>query len=355
MDLPPSVSSYKDRHGKTRFRYRRPGQPAQALPGQPGDPKFEAAYALAAAGQQIRPKPVRRNAPAPRTLRAAWLEVQKTGEWQGLKASSKVQQIGVAERFLAMEIAPKAKVVFGQMPVSGIRRGDVKKILGRFAAHPHAGEAVLRLLRKITLTAMDLEWIESDPTYRIKCRPKMIGHRAWTDEELAAYETRWPVGTTERLGYALALYTGQRRSDVAPMRWDAINGGGVAVIQEKTDTPLWIPIHPELKIVLDATPQVGETVLTTAYGKAFSVYGFGGKMADAIGEADLPDACRLHGLRKSAGRCLAEAGATTRQIMAILGHKSLAEAERYTREAAQRKLAQEGIDHWARPKLMVVK
>ena len=76
-------------------------------------------------------------------------------------------------------------------------------------------------------------------------------------------------------------------------------------------------------------------------------------MHDAIAAAGLRD-CRLHGLRKSAGRCLAEAGASTRAIMAILGHKSLAEAEHYTREAEQRHLAQQGIDQWSRPRLAVI-
>jgi hypothetical protein len=40
---------------------------------------------------------------------------------------------------------------------------------------------------------------------------------------------------------------------------------------------------------------------------------------------------------------LAEAEATTREIMAILGHDAIAHAELYTREAEQRDLASEGM------------
>lgn len=40
---------------------------------------------------------------------------------------------------------------------------------------------------------------------------------------------------------------------------------------------------------------------------------------------------------------LAEAGCTAKQIMAILGHRSLSEAERYTRDADQIGLADEAI------------
>jgi site-specific recombinase XerD len=40
---------------------------------------------------------------------------------------------------------------------------------------------------------------------------------------------------------------------------------------------------------------------------------------------------------------LAESGATTRQIMAILGHDDINHAELYTREAEQRRLAADGM------------
>ena len=56
-------------------------------------------------------------------------------------------------------------------------------------------------------------------------------------------------------------------------------------------------------------------------------------MRDAITAAGLPLDCKPRGLRKAAGRLLAEAGATAKMIMAVLGHTTLAEAERYTEEA----------------------
>jgi integrase len=46
-----------------------------------------------------------------------------------------------------------------------------------------------------------------------------------------------------------------------------------------------------------------------------------------------------HGLRKSAGRRLAEAGCTVKQIMAVLGHKTMQEAAHYTESADQERLA----------------
>jgi integrase len=351
--LPAHVSAYHDRHGRLRYRYREKGKPARALPGEPGNQQFEDALAEAKAGIAPPSRSAKIARPS-RTLRAAWLEVQTSIDWKNLKFSTKTQQINIAERFLASPIAPGESTTFGQLPFEGLARGAIKRTLGRYSATPHAAGSVLRLLRKLCLMAVDNEWIEHDPTYRIKYRPKTIGHRAWTDDELVQYKRKWAIGTPQRLGYALALYTGQRRADVAAMTWKAFDGTGIAVRQQKTGTPLWIPVHPNLAPVLTATKRRSLPILVTSYGNAFTTCGFGNMMADAIGDAGLPDACRLHGLRKAAGRCLAEAGATANQIMAVLGHKTLAEAGRYTKEAAQKRLAQQGMDHWSRPQLAVV-
>jgi len=61
-------------------------------------------------------------------------------------------------------------------------------------------------------------------------------------------------------------------------------------------------------------------------------------MSDAIRKAGLPPYCKAHGLRKAAARRLAEAGCSTQEIMAVTGHKTLSEVERYTRAAEQERL-----------------
>jgi hypothetical protein len=43
------VNEYKDRHGKVRRYFRRPGEPNVPLPGIPGSAEFLAAYAAALA------------------------------------------------------------------------------------------------------------------------------------------------------------------------------------------------------------------------------------------------------------------------------------------------------------------
>jgi hypothetical protein len=70
-------------------------------------------------------------------------------------------------------------------------------------------------------------------------------------------------------------------------------------------------------------------------------------MSAAIREAGLPRRCKAHGLRKAAARRLAEAGCSASEIMAITGHKTLAEVERYTRAAEQERLARQAIKRQA--------
>jgi integrase len=54
-------------------------------------------------------------------------------------------------------------------------------------------------------------------------------YHTWTADELAAFETRWPIGSTPRLAFALLLYTGQRRSDVVGMAWSDVDDGAIQV------------------------------------------------------------------------------------------------------------------------------
>jgi integrase len=136
------------------------------------------------------------------------------------------------------------------------------------------------------------------------------------------------------------LNLGQRRSDVVRMAQTHITPERkIRIKQQKTGRELLIPLHRDTVEALDAYSIQHIVIITTAYGKPFTVDGFSGWMRDAISEAGLPLDCKPHGLRKAAGRLLAEAGATSKMIMAILGHTTLAEAERYCEEAEQAGLA----------------
>src|SRR4051812_7418487 len=74
--------------------------------------------------------------------------------------------------------------------------------------------------------------LHHDPSPGIK-RPKGGKIRSWTDAEVTQFEKRWPVGTKQRLGFALHLYTGQRRSDVHRMTWGDVTGDSIRVVHRE--------------------------------------------------------------------------------------------------------------------------
>jgi integrase len=184
--------------------------------------------------------------------------------------------------------------------------------------------------------AVDEGFRADDPSAGLKkLKIRGGGFAAWSEDDISRFEARFEVGTRARLALALLLYTAQRRSDVIRMGWQHVREGNIAVTQQKTSASLWIPIHPVLSTILAATPRQNMTFLVTARGKPFTPAGFGNWFGESCRRAGLPVGHNAHGLRKSAARRLAEAGCTSRQIMAVTGHRSLDEVERYTREATR--------------------
>ncbi len=153
-----------------------------------------------------------------------------------------------------------------------------------------------------------------------------------------------------RLTLALALYTGQRRSDIVLFGPKQIREGWLVFTQQKnrnrSPVDMEIPIVPELRRIIDATPCGSDTFLVTAYGKPFTANGFGSKVRAWCDEAGLPN-CSIHGLRKAAAARLAELGRSEHEIMAITGHKTSKEVIRYTRAASQKLRARNAMKDFA--------
>ena len=331
----PGVESWRDRHGRLRHYYR----PTKAhkrvtLPGEAGSAEFMAAYHAALAASA--PDRVKVRTAPPGTMAALAASYYTSAAFADLRPSTRATRRGIIDRFL---------VDHGTKAVATIERRHVIAILDRFANRPGAGSNLRKMLRLLFARAIDLGWRKDDPTIAIKSR-KTGSWRSWTDAEIAAMEARWPIGTRERLAFALHLYTGQRRSDVVKMTRADIAGGVIRIVQTKTGNKAVVPLHRDLRPILDASPIGTLYLIETAFGRPFSVAGYGNWLRATHRAAALPDDCVTHGLRKAAGRLLAEAGASTKQTMAILGLRSLSLAELYTRDAEQEHLAVGGMTAW---------
>ena len=96
--------------------------------------------------------------------------------------------------------------------------------------------------------ALDAGMVTADPTVGIEnpVGPKSEGFIPWTEDDVAAYEKRWPVGTRQRVWLDVLLYTGLRRGDAVRLGRPHVRDGIATIKTEKTDTLVVIPILPAL-------------------------------------------------------------------------------------------------------------
>ncbi|XUM25093.1 tyrosine-type recombinase/integrase (plasmid) [Bradyrhizobium oligotrophicum S58] len=322
--LPPNVERNVVK-GHVYYAYR-VGKGARIKLPDPASPEFGAAYQAAVAGSgAARPSPQQDE---PRSLGALIASYYDSEEFAALRASSKE---GYRRRLELMRAA------HGHRSVAGLTRERIEaKILKPLANRPGAKLDTLKKLRILIRHAKALHWINSNPSEGIK-RGKSKEIRAWTDNEMAAFEKRWPYGTRQRAAYEMMLNVGTARADTHLTTWTQAEHEIFEYTRRKTRVAVVVSQAESLRQALAALPRRHMTILVTEWGKPFTVDGFSGWMRDAMTAAGLPLDCKPHGLRKTLGRLLADAGATAHDIMAALGHMTLAEAERYTREADRRR------------------
>jgi integrase len=337
LKLPPYVHAFRDRHGKARYYFRRPGFKRAALPGLPWSPEFMAAYESAVHGPGAA-LGISRSRPG--TVAAAVA---------GYFASVAFANLAETTRHTRRRILERFRVEHGDKRISGLGRNHVERLIA--AKTPGAALNFLVALRALMRHAVTSGLCPEDPTAGVRA-PKFrsAGFYTWTEEDIAAFESKHSVGSRARLALVLLLYTAQRRADIVHMGRQHVRDDLIHVRQTKTGTTLAIPLHPELRAVLEATPTDHLTFLTTRGGRPFRPDVFTHWFKRRCREAGLPAQASVHGLRKAACRRLAELGCSANVIAAISGHSTLREVSRYTAAADQVRLARQGIEALTRTK-----
>jgi integrase len=168
------------------------------------------------------------------------------------------------------------------------------------------------------------------------------GYHTWTVDEVCQFGERHPIGTKARLALALLLYTGQRRSDITRLDRQHVRDGKITLTQFKgrnrKPMRLVLPVLPALQQVIDASSCGDMTYLVNDLGRPFSGASFGNWFRERCVEAGVPG--RAHSLRKAGSTFAANNGATSHQLMAMFGWRTLKMAEQYTRAADQQRLAE---------------
>lgn len=105
-------------------------------------------------------------------------------------------------------------------------------------------------------------------------RPKKLykadrSDKLWLPHHLDAFRAVAPPQM--RLALELALWTGQRLSDLLRLGWASYDGKRIAFRQGKRRRKVDMPFAAPLKALLDATPKKALTILTAPNGKPWRV------------------------------------------------------------------------------------
>lgn len=332
-----------DRHGNVRVYLRKKGLPKVRLRSEPGTEAFWEEYKAALSRPASSARTALHEAPSGGTFR--WL-------CERYYRSAEFMQLGERTRYVRRGLLD----TLCERNESGLKRfarmqpRHVREIRDEKVNTPEAANGRLKALRQLFAWAIEAGVAATNPAREVPYLASgSDGFHTWTIEEVHAYEAAHPVGTKARLAMALLLYTGVRRSDVVrlgpSMEHDGVlhfseTKGAMSKTRNRTggQKHRQLPILPELRAVLDATPLGQTTYLVTEFHKPFTAAGFGNRFRKWCDDAGL-DHCSAHGLRKAGATIAAENGATEHQLMAIYGWESPKQAALYTRKVNRRRLA----------------
>jgi integrase len=332
-ELPPYASSFKDRHGKERVRFRKTGLPTLYPKSVPGTEDFWQEYL---AWKAAKPAPIGAELIEPGTFDDLITQFYRSTVWHNIpKESTRRTYRGDLERFRAKN---------GKTLIRKVNAASIVRLMEKRAATPAAAGNLLKRLRTLFDYAIVIGMRRDNPAKAVKL-PRMSGkgYHEWTEAEIAQFEAYHKLGTKARLALAIFLYTAQRRSDVAAMGEDPQKPGYVKVRQLKTDALLSIRMHPKLREAAAACPSGAPTLIVSERGRPYTKESLGNWFRKMCNEAGLPH-CSAHGLRKAASRRMAELGLSNQLIKSITGHSTDSEVSRYTRNADQSLRADQAMD-----------
>jgi hypothetical protein len=163
-----------------------------------GTPEFKAEYKAAVSGT-----PAPKVKGAPRVDSLAWLiaRYRETTAWMGLAAATRRQRENIFRHVI--ETA-------GDKPYLKVDSAVIAAGRDRRAHTPAQARNFLDAVRGLFRWAKEAQHVPADPTEGVKNpkRKKGPGFKKWTEDEMQAYERRWPLGTRQRVWLDTLAYTG---------------------------------------------------------------------------------------------------------------------------------------------------
>ena len=330
---PPHLNRQVTRHGKVVWYVRIGKGPYIRLRSAYGTDGFWDEYRAALSG-----KPQTKRGPASGSL--SWLigQYRDSQAWAKLSRATQRQRENIFRGVVATS---------GNVPARDIGPKSIAK--GIDDRRQSQARHFLDAMRGLYKWAVKAGHVASDPTETHHVEKKSgEGFAPWTDDEIAAFEQRWPLGTRERVAFDTFRYTGLRRGDVAMLGKQHVRDGVIAINTEKTGTRVTIPVLPELQATWDAGPTGELFFVATEDGQKMQKESLGNMFREACKAAGVNKSA--HGIRKYAATTAANNGATVAQMEAMFGWEGGRMASHYTRSADRSKLAKEAIKFLAKAK-----
>lgn len=336
----PYLYRERTRHGKLVWYVRRERHGKRVrIDGEFGSREFIEAYHAALADQA----PVKAGAAVHGTL--GWLitEYLASPTWRNTARETRKQLTYQFDRLMAQAATVRLSSITSRAIVEG---------RDRRAATPSDANKFLRAMNRLMSWAVERQLIENNPAKgiaKLRLPNADVGFHTWTEDECAAYEDRWPVGTRERLAFDILLYTGFRRGDAVRLGRQHVKDGIARIRSSKTGEDLFVPILPPLAESILATKTGDMAFLITAKGTPFGKEAFGTWFRKACQAAGVPGSA--HGLRKAGAVRAAEGGATETQLNALFGWaEGSRESATYTRKANRAKQAKDAARLLIKPR-----
>ena len=225
--------------------------------------------------------------------------------------------------------------IIGDLPVADVTEQDVLKIRRGLASKPTTANRTLACLSKAMSLAERWRWRphHSNPCRYVDHFPERQRHRILTADEIArlfaALDTCDTVMPSARALFRLLALTGLRCGEWRLAQWswlDEVNRTlRIPEHGSKTGARV-VPLSDEVWRVLDELPRDSICILPGRTGGPMSGQP---KAWRAVCKAAGIEGAVIHDLRHMVGTYAALAGATSREVADLLGHKQLSTTERY--------------------------
>lgn len=326
--------------------------------------KFGDATDWVRAEKQTREKrePLPDTPPIPGSLRWYWTLYKQSDRWQGdiavgekgLADSTRLARSGLIESLLYDN---------GERPFAALSRKAIRAEMK--ARTPVQAGNLLSALRHMIRWMIEEEYLEEDddPTIGLKSGKAAASRESggwvpWTEEDMAKYRARWPLGTEARLMFDILHFTFLRLGDAARFGPEhfrrIIKRMAVQIATEKSQgrTIVTVPVHPEFAVSLAKAREAGILGTETFTGKL--VKGAIVPMCKKAWAAKFKKYARLagvneakkncHGVRKARAEDSAYAGATESQMMSMFGWQDEKMPAVYIAKANRERLGFDGMD-----------